>query len=80
MHAATLAVAVLLVTSGSPAGAQDAQRDPDAGDASPAGHGYPVGALSSGPEDPENLLSGIEQRRRQREAIVSPTCVRTTGI
>jgi hypothetical protein len=78
--AAALALAALLATSGSSVGAEEAQMDPDAGveeaqtdsdagSSSPAGHGYPVGALSSAPEDPGNLVPGIHERRKQKESI-----------
>jgi hypothetical protein len=71
----------VLAASALPAGAQDPpeevqdrQADSNAADAKPAGHGYPVGALSSDPEDPGNLVPGIQERRTQKEAIfpVSP--------
>ena len=72
--AAALALLVLLTALGSTAGAEEPQADSAAGDSTPAGHGYPVGALSSDAQDPGNLVKGIRDRRTQKEAIfpVSP--------
>ncbi len=83
--AVALALAALLATWGSSAGAEEAQTDSDAGtetaqtgsdagSSRPAGHGYPVGALSSDPEDPGNLVPGIQERLNQKESVlpVSP--------
>jgi hypothetical protein len=54
---------------GLPAGAVGPEPDSTVGDPKEAGHGYPVGALSSDPEDPGNLVTGIHERRRQKEAV-----------
>ena len=72
--AAALSLAVLLATSGPSVAAEGAQTDSDAGSSIPAGHGYPVGALSSDPGDPGNLVPGIDERLNQKESLfpVSP--------
>ena len=64
-------LAVLLTCFVLPSGAEDAQTDPEAGDSKPAGHGTPVGALSSDVQDPGNLLPGIRERRVQKDALFS---------
>jgi hypothetical protein len=67
--AAALALAVFLTASGLPAGAEEAQTDSTAGGSNAAGHGYPAGALSSDPEDPGNLLPGIQERLGQKDSL-----------
>ena len=46
-----------------------AAADSKAADSTPAGHGYPAGALSSDPEDPGNLLPGIQERLGQKDSL-----------
>ena len=57
--AVSVTLAVLMTCFVLPSGAEDAQTDSEAGDSKPAGHGTPVGALSSDIQDPGNLLPGI---------------------
>ena len=69
--AVSVTLAVLMACFVLPSGAEDAQTDSEAGDSKPAGHGTPVGALSSDVQDPGNLLPGIRERRVQKDALFS---------
>ena len=67
--AALLALAALSTAAGFPARAEEAQTDSKAADSTPAGHGSPAGVLSSDPEDPGNLLPGIQERLGQKDSL-----------
>ena len=69
--AALFALALSVTALALPAGAEGPQADTTAADSKAAGHGYPLGALSSDPEDPGNQVPGIQERRAQKEALVS---------
>jgi len=55
--------------SDSTAEAEEAETDSTAGGSKPAGHGSPLGALSSDPQDPGNLLPGIQERLGEMDSL-----------